>query len=80
MVLYKNIDLERTMDWAGLMQLTWMQWALAFLGAFMVGIAKGGIKGLGPIITVVIALGFGGKASTGIIMPLLMIGDVFAVI
>ena len=61
-------------------QLSWIQWALAFIGVFLLGIAKGGIKGLGPIITAIVALVFGGKASTGILMPLLMVGDVFAVI
>lgn len=60
--------------------LTWWSWALAMLGSFLLGVAKGGIKGLGPIITALIALVFGSKASTGILMPLLMVGDVFAVV
>ena len=55
-------------------------WILALFGSFLLGIAKGGIKGLGAIITVLIALVFGGKASTGIVMPLLIVGDIFAVI
>lgn len=60
--------------------LSWWSWALAMLGSFLLGIAKGGIKGLGPVITALIALVFGSKASTGILMPLLMAGDIFAVI
>src|SRR5688572_22797359 len=55
-------------------------WALAIIGTFLLGIAKGGIKGLGIIITTIMALVFGSKASTGILMPLLMAGDLFAVI
>ncbi len=66
--------------WLGDTQLSWVQWVIAFTAIFLLGIAKGGIKGLGPIITAIIALVFGGKASTGILMPLLMVGDVFAVI
>ena len=55
-------------------------WSLAIMGTFLLGIAKGGIKGLGVIITTIMALIFGSKASTGILMPLLMVGDLFAVI
>lgn len=62
------------------LDIPWTGWALALLGSFLLGIAKGGIKGLGPVITTIIALVFGGKASTGILMPLLMVGDLFAVI
>lgn len=55
-------------------------WGLALIGIFLLGVAKGGIKGLGAIITTMIALVFGSKASTGILMPLLMVGDLFAVL
>lgn len=55
-------------------------WAWAALGSFLLGMAKGGIKGLGAVITVILALVFGSKASTGIVMPLLIVGDVFAVL
>src|SRR4026207_420598 len=54
-------------------------WALAIFGSFLLGVAKGGIKGLGAIISIITALVFGSKASTGIVMPLLIIGDTFAV-
>ncbi|TNE58576.1 MAG: sulfite exporter TauE/SafE family protein [Bacteroidetes bacterium] len=59
--------------------LTWEQWALAWLAAFVVGLAKSGIKGIAILIVAILALLFGGKASTGILMPLLLVGDVFAV-
>jgi len=55
-------------------------WALAILGSFLLGVAKGGIKGLGAIISIIVALVFGSKASTGIVMPLLICGDIFAVL
>jgi uncharacterized membrane protein YfcA len=54
-------------------------WAMAAFGSFLLGMAKGGIKGLGAIITTILALIFGSKASTGIVMPLLIVGDLFAV-
>jgi uncharacterized membrane protein YfcA len=62
------------------LEISWSGWLIAACGAFLLGIAKGGIKGLGAIITTILALVFGSKASTGIIMPLLIVGDLFAVI
>ena len=61
-------------------QLEWWQWSMAFLGAFFVGISKSGIKGIGVITVTLLAIVFGGKASTGIILLLFCIGDIFAVI
>lgn len=60
--------------------ISWDAWMVAIAGSFLLGVAKGGIKGFGAIITTMIALVFGSKASTGIIMPLLIVGDIFAVI
>lgn len=60
--------------------ISWNAWMVAIAGSFLLGVAKGGIKGFGAIITTMIALVFGSKASTGIIMPLLIVGDIFAVI
>lgn len=56
------------------------EWLLAIAAAFLLGVAKGGIKGFGAIITTLLAIVFGSKASTGVLMPLLIVGDVFAVI
>jgi len=61
------------------MNLPWTWWLMAIVGSFLLGIAKGGIKGLGAIITTFFAIAFGSKASTGILMPLLIAGDLFAV-
>ena len=49
-------------------------------GSFLLGVAKGGVKGFGTIITTMFALVFGSKVSTGIVMPLLIVGDIFAVV
>jgi uncharacterized membrane protein YfcA len=57
-----------------------LAWTLAVIGALVLGLAKAGLKGTGVIIVLLVALGFGSRASTGILMPLLMIGDIFAVI
>ena len=61
-------------------QLSWFNWGLALGAAFIVGISKSGIKGISLLFVTLSALAFGGKASTGIILPLLIVGDIFAVI
>ena len=60
--------------------LTLEQWLLSIAGAVLIGFGKSGIKGMGPVIVTLMVLAFGGKASTGLIMPLLITGDVIAVI
>ncbi|MGI9552072.1 MAG: sulfite exporter TauE/SafE family protein, partial [Aurantibacter sp.] len=55
-------------------------WAMAFTAAFVLGVSKAGIKGIAIIIVTLMALAFGAKESTGLIVPLLVVGDIFAVI
>ena len=61
-------------------EITTTAWALAFTAAIVLGISKAGIKGIAIIIVTLMALAFGAKRSTGLIVPLLIIGDIFAVI
>lgn len=61
-------------------QLTNFQWLLSFLGIFLLGFSKSGIKGVGVIIVLIMAFVFGGKASTGVLIPLMIVADIFAVI
>jgi len=53
---------------------------LAITATMLLGIGKSGIKGLGVIIVTFMAIVFGGKASTGILMPMMITADIFAVI
>ena len=53
---------------------------VALGAAFILGIAKSGIKGLAVLIVTGLALVYGAKESTGILMPLLICGDILAVI
>ncbi len=46
----------------------------------MFGLSKSGLKGLAIFTITIMALAFGGKPSTGTIMPMLIVGDIFAVI
>lgn len=52
---------------------------LIFLGAFIIGLAKAGLKGIDMLNVTIMALVFGGKASTGIVLPLLCAADIGAV-
>ncbi len=55
-------------------------WALAGAAAFLIGISKAGLKGLSLFNVTLLALAFGAKSSTGIIMPFLVLGDILAVV
>lgn len=59
--------------------LTVWQWIWVITAAFLVGFSKTGISGLTMLVIPIIATIFGGKESTGILLPMLLVGDVFAV-
>jgi uncharacterized membrane protein YfcA len=59
--------------------LTPLQWTLAVAGALGMGISKSGFPGMSLVHVVVFALIFGARNSTGIILPMLIAADVFAV-
>lgn len=49
------------------------------LCALFVGMAKTGVAGIGMLIVPILAEIFGGRVSTGILLPMLSIADIFAV-
>lgn len=51
----------------------------ALIASFLLGTSKAGLKGLSVLNVTLMALSFGEFASTGILMPLLVVGDIFAV-
>ena len=61
-------------------ELSTTNFILAFIAAFILGVSKAGLKGIAIVIMTIMALVFGSKASTGIVMPLLLVGDLFAII
>ena len=56
-----------------------LQWILLFICAMLIGMAKVGVPGVSLIVVPTLAIIFGGKASTGILLPILMIADLFGV-
>ena len=55
------------------------EWILAVAAALGVGIGKAGLSGMGMFHVLVFAFLFGARASTGVVLPLLLVGDVAAV-
>src|SRR5581483_8755587 len=53
---------------------------IAVVGAFLIGISKTGVAGLGVFAVALYTLVFPARASTGIVLPILMVGDVVAVL
>lgn len=68
------------MQWTAWAGLSPQMFGLAFLGAFILGVSKAGVKGIAVMIVTLMALAFGSKPSTGLLMPLLLAGDVFAIV
>jgi hypothetical protein len=57
------------------------QWVLAVLGALLVGVSKTGIAGIGMLFVVLFAyLLPSTRQSTGVVLPLLILGDLVAVL
>lgn len=54
-------------------------WILAVAAALLVGLSKTGISGLGMLAVVLFAQIMPAKQATGVVLPLLCVGDIFAV-
>jgi len=61
------------------LDLSMWQWAAIIISAFFIGFSKTGIGGVVMLAIPILASLFGGKDSTGIMLPLLIVGDIFAV-
>lgn len=53
-------------------------WLITFGCAFINGLSKSGLKGVGMITIPVMAYFYGGMASVGLLLPFLIFGDIFA--
>src|SRR3982751_1839795 len=57
-----------------------LDWILIMLAAFIIGLSKAGLKGIDMMNVTIMAIVFGGKASTGVVLPLLCAADIMAVV
>lgn len=62
-----------------LFEQTLTNWLLILLSAFIIGLSKAGLKGIDMMNITIMAIVFGGKASTGVVLPLLCAADIMAV-
>ncbi len=56
-----------------------LQWALLAVCGMLIGMSKVGVPGVSMLVVPTLALIFGGKASTGVLLPMLMMADLFGV-
>lgn len=61
-------------------ELSAYQWALFVFCGILTGMSKTGVPGVSMIVVPVLAYIFGGKPSTGVLLPILIMADVFGVI
>ncbi|MFK7907325.1 MAG: sulfite exporter TauE/SafE family protein [Chitinophagales bacterium] len=52
----------------------------AILAAIILGFSKAGFKGISFLTVTLMALAYGGKVSTGILLPMLIFADIFAIL
>ncbi len=55
------------------------QWILAAIGATCIGIAKSGLSGVSMAHVLIFASLFDSRASTGVVLPMLIVGDLCAI-
>lgn len=60
-------------------ELTLFQWSFLLLSATLVGMSKVGVPGVSLVVIPTLAFIFGGKPSTGVLLPMLMMADIFGV-
>lgn len=59
---------------------TWMQWACAALASVGIGVSKSGLPGIALLHVLIFANLFPGAATTGVVLPMLVCGDIGAVL
>lgn len=60
------------------LQVTWGVWLITLGCAFINGLSKSGLKGVGMVTIPILAYFYGGMMSAGLLLPFLIFGDIFA--
>lgn len=56
-----------------------LHWTILILSAILIGMSKVGVPGVSLVVIPALAMIFGGKPSTGVLLPMLMLADIFGV-
>jgi hypothetical protein len=62
------------------LEISSLSWFLFMLCGMLIGMSKAGVAGAGLMVVPLMAGIFGSRASVGILLPMLIAADVFAVI
>ena len=62
------------------MDISTLQYFYIFVAAFLVGFTKTSVGGVGILAVLLMALAIPGKGSPGVLLPMLIVADIFAVI
>jgi uncharacterized membrane protein YfcA len=60
-------------------ELTPVQWIILSVSALLIGMSKTGLSGVGIMVVPLLASAFGGRPSVGLLLPILILADLFAV-
>lgn len=66
------------LDFINPLGVSWNAWFITLAVAFLAGVSKSGLKGIVMVAIPIMANLYGAKESTGILLPLLIFGDLFA--
>jgi uncharacterized protein len=72
-----NLDFENR--YSVMNDLSFENWVYLLIGSLGIGIAKSGLSGVSMVHVIVFAWVFGARSSTGVLLPLLIVGDICAV-
>ncbi|MGP4041985.1 sulfite exporter TauE/SafE family protein [Gracilibacillus sp. D59] len=61
-------------------ELTILEWIIIIFSALLIGFAKAGVASMGILVVTVFMIIFPARESVGILLPLLIVGDLFAVV
>jgi uncharacterized membrane protein YfcA len=67
------------MEFLSSLEMNAFEWCLIVLCGMLIGMSKVGVPGVSMIVVPALAFIFGAKASTGVLLPILMMADLFGV-
>ncbi|WP_184248127.1 TSUP family transporter [Gracilibacillus halotolerans] len=57
-----------------------LEWAILVIAAMLIGFSKAGVSSMGILVVTIFMMIFPARDSVGILLPLLIVGDLFAVV
>lgn len=72
--------MNRLIEVIVIFELSYLEWFFLLLSAIFIGFTKTGISSFGILVVTMLMFIFPAKESVGILLPMLIIGDIFAVI